>query len=494
MEAAEQPQSKPILLPFEVAKKHNVLLSGSKAPYKLEYSGLPSAAIMSEIQRQYGILKIKKVKDSVLQKNIQQNYESASSGKLTEFQNNAEQEDVLVNIASNLNEPLELLNSDDEAPIIRLLNALFAQAILEHASDIHIEPYKDRMRIRFRVHGILKQVMELDIKMAPLVISRIKVMARLDIAERRIPQDGRISIQLGSRDVDMRVSTIPSGYSEKAVMRILDKQVGHIELAQLGMDEAHYQQITKLIEKPHGIILVTGPTGSGKTTTLYAALTILNKTKRNIMTVEDPIEYHIDGINQTQINSKIDMTFSKGLRAILRQDPDVVMVGEIRDNETAKIAIQASLTGHLVLSTLHTNSTINTVTRLVDMDIEPFLLASTLEAVLAQRLIRKLCECKAKILINDAKQMELLGVDKPTEIYQPQSCEKCGYQGYSGRIGLYELLIIDEELRSAITRSANEQEIRKIASKDLVTLKTQAIKLVLDGKTGLDEALRVVLV
>ncbi len=482
------------LLPFELAKKFNILLSGSEQPYKLEYSTLPNAAILSEIQRKYGILKILKVKDNILQKNIQQSYENSSSGDLTQFQSSAEQEDILLNIAGNLHEPLELLNSDDEAPIIRLLNALFAQAILEQASDIHIEPYKDRMRIRFRVHGILKQVMELDIKISPLVISRVKVMARLDIAERRIPQDGRISIQLGSRDVDMRVSTIPSGYSEKAVMRILDKQVGRLELEQLGMGKQHHEQISSLIHKPHGIILVTGPTGSGKTTTLYAALSILNKTKRNIMTVEDPIEYHIDGINQTQINSKINMTFAKGLRAILRQDPDVVMVGEIRDNETAKIAIQASLTGHLVLSTLHTNSTINTVTRLIDMDIEPFLLASTLEAVLAQRLIRKLCDCKTKILVDNEKQMKLLAIDKPVEVYQPQGCEKCGYQGYNSRIGLYELLIIDEQLRSAITRSANEQEIKQIASKSLVTLKTQAIKLVLNGETGLDEAFRVVLV
>ncbi len=486
--------NQPVLLPFEVAKKFNILLSGTQEPYQLEYCALPSTSILSEVQRKYGRLKVKKIENNVLQKNIQRSYESASSGSLTEFQNNAEQEDVLVNIASNLYEPLELLNSDDEAPIIRLLNALFAQAILSQASDIHIEPYKERMRIRFREHGMLKQIMELDIKIAPLVISRIKVMARLDIAERRIPQDGRISIQLGSRDVDMRVSTIPSGYSEKAVMRILDKQVGRLELAQLGMGQVHHQQITKLIHKPHGIILVTGPTGSGKTTTLYAALSILNQTKRNIMTVEDPIEYHIDGINQTQINSKINMTFAKGLRAILRQDPDVVMVGEIRDNETAKIAIQASLTGHLVLSTLHTNSTINTVTRLIDMDIEPFLLASTLDAVLAQRLIRKLCECKTKTLINTDEQMQLLGVDAPIEIYQPQGCEKCGYQGYSGRIGLYELLVIDEPLRSAITRSADEQEIQQIASKNLETLKTQAIKLVLDGDTGLDEAFRVVLV
>lgn len=486
---------RPVLLPFEVAKKFNVLLSGTKEPYQLDYSTLPNVAILSEIQRKYGALNVTKVEDSVLQRTIQKSYENASSGDLSEFQSSAEQKDVLVNIASNLHEPLELLNSDDEAPIIRLLNALFAQAILEQASDIHIEPYKDHMRIRFRVHGMLKKVMELDVKIAPLVISRVKVMARLDIAERRIPQDGRISIQLGSRAVDMRVSTIPSGYSEKAVMRILDKQVGRLELERLGMGEVHHQQISNLIRKPHGIILVTGPTGSGKTTTLYAALSILNKTKRNIMTVEDPIEYHIDGINQTQINTKIDMTFAKGLRAILRQDPDVVMVGEIRDNETAKIAIQASLTGHLVLSTLHTNSTINTVTRLIDMDIEPFLLASTLEAVLAQRLIRKLCtHCKTKTLIEDSKQMKLLNVQTPVEIYQSQGCEKCSYQGYSGRMGLYELLIIDEELRSAITRSANEQEIKQIVGKNLVTLKTQAIELVLSGETGLDEAFRVVLI
>ena len=479
-----------VLLPFEIAKQANVLLAGDKPPYTLLYSQLTDIDLLSEIQRRYGVLNFEQLADDVLRQKVQKFYENNSSHDLSSMQDSIEQEEVLHNIASDLHEPLELLNSDDEAPIIRLINALFAQAILENASDIHLEPYEKHMRIRFRIHGRLKQVMELDIKTAPLLISRVKVMARLDIAEKRIPQDGRISIQLGDRPVDIRISTIPSGYSEKVVMRLLDRQVGRLDLSSLGMDEQQYQVFSELLKKPHGIILVTGPTGSGKTTTLYAALETLNQTKRNIMTVEDPIEYHIDGINQTQINTKIQMTFAKGLRAILRQDPDVVMVGEIRDNETAKIAVQASLTGHLVFSTLHTNNTISTIVRLLDMGLESYLLSSSLEAVIAQRLVRKLCpHCKAEIQIDDPDQLQLLGEDSAVTLYQAQGCSKCAHQGYGGRVAIYELLLLNDALKQAIAQAKGEQEIRQIASAELVTLKDQAVELAKQGVIDFEEAL-----
>jgi general secretion pathway protein E len=385
-----------------------------------------------------------------------------------------------------------LLDSDDQAPIISLINALCAQAILQGASDIHIEPYESRIRIRFRLDGLLKEVLEPQQKIAPLLVSRIKVMANLDISERRLPQDGRISLQLGGRAVDIRVSIIPSGKGEKVVMRLLDKQLGRLQLKQLGIDDATYQKIYNLIQKPSGIILVVGPTGSGKTTTLYAALSVLNNQSRNITTIEDPIEYYIDGINQTQINDSIHMTFAKGLRAILRQDPDIVMVGEIRDKETAQIAVQASLTGHLVFSTLHTNSAKDVIIRLKDMGIDPFLLASSLSGVLAQRLIRTLCpECKQAHTTNE-KEQEKLGLDKPSVIYSASSCEHCHHSGFSGRSGLYELLVVDTELRAMIHSGADENQINTHLQGKMLTLKDQVIELVIQGQCSLDEAIRVV--
>src|SRR5690606_18318954 len=319
-------------------------------------------------------------------------------------------------------------DSDDEAPIIRLINALLTQAVKDNASDIHIEPYENRLVVRFRIDGVLREALTTRRAVAPLVVSRIKVMSKLDIAEKRLPQDGRISLRIAGRAVDVRVSTIPSGHGERVVMRLLDKQAGRLTLEKLGMSAEDQATMDELIHRPHGILLVTGPTGSGKTTTLYAALERINDASRNILTVEDPIEYHIDGIGQTQVNTKVNMTFARGLRAILRQDPDVVMVGEIRDLETAEIAVQASLTGHLVLSTLHTNTAVGAVTRLRDMGVEPFLLSSSLIGVLAQRLVRVIDPAHREAYRASEYECRLLGVDpaNPPTLYRA-SDESKGY-------------------------------------------------------------------
>lgn len=479
------------LLPFSFAKEFNVLLEQMGGDAILNHIEPTPLATFEEIQRKFGKFKLCKISKSALHEKIQQYYETSSAQGLNSFQVDAESDESLDVLAMDLHEPMELLNNDDEAPIIRLLNALFAQAILEEASDIHIESYEGRIRVRFRVNGTLKQVLQPSTKIAPLLVSRIKVMAKLDIAEKRLPQDGRIAIQLGGRAVDMRVSTIPSGNGEKVVMRLLDKQAGRLQLKQLGMQDEIHTAIQTLIHKPHGILLVTGPTGSGKTTTLYAALTELNNNELNITTAEDPVEYFIDGINQTQINTKVDMTFAKGLRAILRQDPDIIMIGEVRDSETAQIAVQASLTGHLVFSTLHTNTAVGAITRLRDMGVEPFLLSSSLSGVLAQRLIRTLCpECKIAH-ITDEKEQEKLHLNKAITVYQAIGCSQCNNTGYNGRTGLYELLIINEKIKILIHNEASESEILKTA-KHHSTLASQALKLVINGNTSLDEAIRVV--
>ncbi|MFH3855249.1 ATPase, T2SS/T4P/T4SS family, partial [Acinetobacter baumannii] len=297
----------------------------------------------------------------------------------------------LLSLADQVPETEDLMDQEDDAPIVRLINALLSEAIRVGASDIHIEAFEKKLSVRLRVDGQLREIVQPRRELAPLLVSRIKVMAKLDIAEKRVPQDGRISLRLAGREVDVRVSTLPSSHGERVVMRLLDKQAGRLNMTHLGLMANDYERLTQLVHRPHGIILVTGPTGSGKTTTLYAALSDLNDNTRNILTAEDPIEYQLEGIGQTQVNTKVDMTFARALKAMLRQDPDVVMVGEIRDLETAEIAVQASLTGHLVLSTLHTNTAIGAVTRLKDMGIEPFLLSSSLIGVVAQRLVRTLC-------------------------------------------------------------------------------------------------------
>jgi general secretion pathway protein E len=399
----------------------------------------------------------------------------------------------LMSVAQSLAEPEDLLESQDEAPIIRLINALLSEAVKENASDIHIEPFENRLSIRLRVDGVLREVLEPPRALAPVIVSRIKVMAKLDIAEKRLPQDGRIGLRLVGRAVDVRVSTLPSGHGERVVLRLLDKQAGRLELRHLGMAQEHYDAMERVINRPHGIVLVTGPTGSGKTTTLYSALMRLNDRTRNILTVEDPIEYYLDGIGQTQINTKVDMTFARGLRAILRQDPDVVMVGEIRDVETVQIAIQASLTGHLVFSTLHTNTAVGAITRLRDMGIEPFLLSSTLNGVLAQRLVRTLCPTCREPHIASASECRLMGVSQeaPPTLYRPVGCPDCNHSGYKGRTGIYELIEIDDTLRGLIHDGASEQAMIRHARIEQMGIRQDGLRRVLRGDTTLEEVLRV---
>jgi general secretion pathway protein E len=379
---------------------------------------------------------------------------------VAEIASNIESEADLTALTQSLPEITDLLETENDAPIVKLINALLTQAVRENASDIHLEIFERRSLVRFRVDGALHDVVEPRRSLHAALVSRVKVMAELDIAEKRLPQDGRIMLKIAGRPVDVRVSTLPTGHGERVVMRLLDKQAGRLSLDRLGMSAETLAQLDQLIAQPHGIILVTGPTGSGKTTTLYAALSRLDASTRNMMTVEDPIEYDLDGVGQTQVNARIGMSFARALRAILRQDPDVIMVGEIRDLETAEIAVQASLTGHLVLATLHTNSAAGAVTRLVDMGIEPYLLASTLSGVLAQRLVRKL---------------------DPTREGQ-----------YRGRTGIYELLTVNEHIRPLIHDGKSEADIAIAAAKaGMRTLREDGMRWVESGVTSHEEVMRV---
>lgn len=397
----------------------------------------------------------------------------------------------LASVAEALPESEDLLEREGDAPIIRLINAIMSEAVKEEASDVHIETFERRLVVRFRVDGILREVIEPRRALAPMLVSRIKVMAKLDIAEKRVPQDGRIVLRISGQEVDVRVSTLPSSHGERIVMRLLNKQAGRLDLTHLGMNDADRERLRNVISHPHGILLVTGPTGSGKTTSLYASLGYLNNGRRNIMTVEDPVEYHLEGIGQTQVNSKADMTFARGLRAILRQDPDVVMIGEIRDKETAEIAVQASLTGHLVLSTLHTNSAVGAITRLEDMGVEPFLLSSSIVGVLSQRLVRKLCDnCKEPLHADDATRA-LLDVDSEVTIYHAKGCDACFDQGYRGRIGLYELILIDEDVKTLIHSQVGEQAMEQHVRKTTPSLRQDGMAKVLSGLTTVEEVLRV---
>ncbi|HTP39276.1 MAG TPA: type II secretion system ATPase GspE [Steroidobacteraceae bacterium] len=434
-------------------------------------------------------LALQRVGEEEFERLLQAAYEGGA-GTLAEAGDDLTGNTDLTHLAQELPEQADLMESDDDAPIIRLINAVFGQAIRENASDIHIEPFENRLVVRFRVDGVLREVLQTKRAVAPLVVSRVKVMSKLDIAEKRLPQDGRISLRVAGRAVDVRVSTIPSGHGERVVLRLLDKQAGRLELTSLGMDPRTLEKIDELIHKPHGIILVTGPTGSGKTTTLYAGLERLNDNSRNIMTVEDPIEYYIDGIGQTQVNTKVEMTFARGLRAILRQDPDVVMVGEIRDLETAQIAVQASLTGHLVLSTLHTNTAVGAITRLRDMGIEPFLLSSSLIGVIAQRLVRVLDrETRVPHQPTDYEKRLLnipAGQQAPT-IWQPGNSGN----GYRGRMGIYELVLVDDHLRTMIHDGAAEHEMERYARTLTPSIRDDGRSKVLAGTTTLEEVLRV---
>ncbi|MCA1798992.1 MAG: type II secretion system ATPase GspE [Xanthomonadaceae bacterium] len=481
-------------LPYAFAKRHGVVITAVRedAVEVMHRPALTPEALIELRRFAARPLQLIEVAPEVFDGLLQSSYELGTGG--AQAAADAFDEDLdLARVAEELGEPEDLLESQDDAPIIRLINALLTEAVKLNASDIHIEPFENRLVVRFRVDGVLREVLAPKRALAPLIVSRIKVMAKLDIAEKRLPQDGRISLRIAGRPVDVRVSTLPSGHGERVVLRLLDKQAGRLELEQLGMAVDQRNLIDELIRKPHGIILVTGPTGSGKTTTLYAALARLNDHSRNIMTVEDPIEYFIDGIGQTQVNTRVDMTFARGLRAILRQDPDVVMVGEIRDLETAEIAVQSSLTGHLVLSTLHTNSAVGAITRLRDMGVEPFLLSSSLIGLLAQRLVRTLCVSCRRAEPASAREAQLLEADPadPPVIYHPVGCERCASTGFRGRSGIYELVSIDETMRGMIHDGASEQALDKHARKHGPSIRSDGRRRVLAGETTLEEVLRV---
>jgi len=398
-------------------------------------------------------------------------------------------------LAQELEEPKDLLDASDEAPIIRLVNSLLFQAIKERASDIHIEPFERDVSVRFRIDGELREKIRPPKRFQNSIASRVKIMGGLNIAEKRLPQDGRIRIKLAGKDVDIRLSTIPVAHGERIVMRLLDKTSVILNLEDLGLDGDMLTKVNRMINRPNGIILVTGPTGSGKTTTIYAALTRINRPDLNIITVEDPVEYQIQGIGQIQVNPKINLTFASGLRHILRQDPDVIMVGEIRDVETAEIAIQSSLTGHLVLSTLHTNDAAGALTRLLDMGVEPFLVASTLAATMAQRLVRVLCQCKQLYQPVDEEIAEIgLHRDQvpPDGFYRPVGCDHCLQTGYLGRSAIYELLMVDDEVRDLIVKRSDSVTIKKAAMRNgMRTLRDDGALKVISGVTSVAEVLSV---
>ena len=488
---AEVPAGDDRSLPFSFAKRHGVLIREIKdGEADTVYRADASPLSLAEARRFAGVkLRLTRVAPDVFDNILQQAYEQGSH-KAMQMVGDLDDQTDLLQVAQELPEPSDLLESDDDAPIIRFINAVLTEAVKDNASDVHIEPFENRLGVRFRIDGVLQDVLQTRRALAPLVVSRIKVMSKLDIAEKRLPQDGRISLRIAGRAVDVRVSTMPSGYGERVVLRLLDKQAGRLDLASLGMDERSLTVMDELIHRPHGIILVTGPTGSGKTTTLYAALERINDLSRNIMTVEDPIEYFIDGIGQTQVNNKVSMTFAKGLRAILRQDPDVVMVGEIRDLETAEIAVQASLTGHLVLSTLHTNTAVGAVTRLRDMGVEPFLLSSSLIGVLAQRLVRVL-DNKTKVPYAardyECQTLKVEASEAPT-IYRPGEGDGTGFRG---RTGIYELIEVDDEMRSMIHDGRSEQDLERHARLTSNSIRADGRRKVLDGTTTLEEVLRV---
>ena len=487
--AIAEPEAKP--LPFSFAKRHGVLIRAVRnGVAETVYRTGTSPLSLAEARRFAGLpLKLNRVTPAAFDAMLQQTYEQGSN-KAMQMVGDLDGQTDLIQVAQELPEPSDLLESDDDAPIIRFINAILTEAVKDNASDVHIEPYENRLNVRFRIDGVLQEILQTRRALAPLVVSRIKVMSKLDIAEKRLPQDGRISLRIAGRAVDVRVSTMPSGHGERVVLRLLDKQAGRLDLQSLGMDDASRAVMDELIHKPHGIILVTGPTGSGKTTTLYAALERINDNSRNIMTVEDPIEYFIDGIGQTQVNTKVEMTFARGLRAILRQDPDVVMVGEIRDLETAEIAVQASLTGHLVLSTLHTNTASGAVTRLRDMGVEPFLLSSSLIGVLAQRLVRVLDdETKLPYTARDyeCRALDMDPANPPT-LYRPGDVEGTGYRG---RTGIYELIAVNDKMRTMIHDGVSEQEFERYARTLSPGIRDDGKRRVLEGTTTLEEVLRV---
>ncbi|MGY3568388.1 type II secretion system ATPase GspE [Vibrio paucivorans] len=481
-------------LPFSFANRFKLVFEHTEQGPTLFYVEPLSMEALVEVKRVAKVaFALSALNSEDFDAKLTQVYQRDSSEARQLMEDIGADNDDFFSLAEELPQDEDLLESEDDAPIIKLINAMLGEAIKEGASDIHIETFEKSLSIRFRVDGVLRDVLAPSRKLAPLLVSRVKVMAKLDIAEKRVPQDGRISLRIGGRAVDVRVSTMPSSHGERVVMRLLDKNATRLDLHSLGMTKSNHDNFRHLIQRPHGIILVTGPTGSGKSTTLYAGLQELNSNESNILTVEDPIEFDIDGIGQTQVNPKVDMTFARGLRAILRQDPDVVMVGEIRDLETAQIAVQASLTGHLVMSTLHTNTAIGAITRLRDMGIEPFLISSSLLGVLAQRLVRTLCsDCKTPFQADkEQKKLFDLSADEELILYKANGCESCNGKGYRGRTGIHELLMVDDQIQELIHSEAGEQTIEKAVREKTPSIRSDGLAKVKQGITSLEEVMRV---
>jgi len=481
-------------LPFTFAKRNGVILTEDEQgePVVWVRPGAAHSALAEANRISGGRARFSTIDESQFDQALNEAYQSDSAEAMQMVEGIGDDMD-LASLADSVPETEDLLEQEDDAPIIRLINAILTEAVKTSASDVHIETYEKQLIVRFRIDGVLREVVQPKRALAPLLVSRIKVMARLDIAEKRVPQDGRIALRVAGREVDIRVSTMPSSSGERVVLRLLDKHAGAIRLESLGMAGQDLKTLRKLIYRPHGILLVTGPTGSGKSTTLYAALQEINDRSRNILTVEDPIEYNLPGIGQTQVNPKVDMTFARGLRAILRQDPDVVMIGEIRDLETAEIAVQASLTGHLVLSTLHTNTAVGAITRLMDMGIEPFLISSSLVGLVAQRLVRVLCsECRERYTAT-AEQCEFLqqDPDQPPTIFRSVGCEHCNQLGYRGRIGIYEVVEVNDQISNLIHKRAGELELEREARRYSPSIHADGVQKILDGITTVEEVLRV---
>jgi len=484
-------------IPYAFARVHGVLaagLEGDAVVVLLRPDATPDglAEIRRVLQRD---LVTRAVDAETFAQELARTYNQGAQASAALVVDDLARESDLARLMQDMPVTEDLLDSSTQAPVIRMINAFLLQALRERASDLHFEPYEARSVVRFRIDGVLRDVIEPPRALHAALVSRLKIMASLDIAEKRLPQDGRISLKLGDKQVDVRVSTLPTGPGERVVLRLLDKEAARLDLATLGMSDATRDAVDRLIREPHGIVLVTGPTGSGKTTTLYAALSRLPRESVNMMTVEDPIEYALDGVAQTQVNPRIELDFARTLRAILRQDPDVIMIGEIRDLETAQIAVQASLTGHLVLATLHTNDAASAVTRLADMGVEPYLVASSLLGVLAQRLVRTLCpSCRvtAPPTPGEEKLLAELGLPATTPVSSAPGCDDCNHTGFRGRTGVYELLAVDDAVRRGIHDGADELAIRAAAERaGMTSLRRDGARWIAGGATSLAELLRV---
>jgi general secretion pathway protein E len=477
-------------LPYSFARRHGVLLR--ETPEGIECVHRADAPLdgLLEVQRLAPGARFVKLEGAAFDTALGEAYGGAG-GAAADIDLGDMDLAALADSAASVD---DLLDTRDDAPVIRLINALLMEAVKEGASDVHVETQEKRLVVRFRVDGVLRDMIEPPRALAPLLVSRIKVMAKLDIAERRVPQDGRVTLRIGGHDVDARVSTIPTQHGERVVLRLLEKGSLKLDLSGLGMSERDQAVFGRLLERPHGILLVTGPTGSGKTTTLYTALTRLNDRKRNVMTVEDPIEYELPGVAQTQVNPRTDMTFARGLRAILRQDPDVIMVGEIRDQETAQVAVRSAMTGHFVLSTLHTNSAVGSVTRLIDMGVERYLLAPMVVGLCAQRLVRRLCpSCRREDVASAADSLLLGGaLAVGGAVWRAVGCDQCHDEGYRGRAGLYEVVAIDDAFQKLIHDGASEAEIERHARGDNPSLLDDGVAKLQAGVTTVEEVARVV--